>query len=126
MMIIAICVLILNQAWLVTSAAMLIIFLIIGLWFGLTCDIYVGVLVPQLFTTFIVMVCLLYAAERQLKVDFLQLKVNTSLKQDFKEIVEAVPEGILIFSEEEEANKVLIANAEMVRLATAKDTPATP
>jgi hypothetical protein len=50
-----------------------------------------------------------------MKQEFLRLKLNQTLKKDFKQMVEIVPEGILIF-DKDDGNKVLFSNAEMIRI----------
>jgi c-di-AMP phosphodiesterase-like protein len=106
---------VINQKWLVTSAAIFITYLAIALWLGITCELYMGIIIPQLILTFIPLTALVYALERQFKIDFLQNKINRSLKGEFKQMIEAVPEGILIF--DEDGNQVFIANAEILKLA---------
>jgi PAS domain-containing protein len=95
---------------------MLATFVTFGLWLVLTCHLYMGVLIPQFSFLFIVMTALAYAVERQIKLEFLKSEENRSMKHEFQDMLETVPEGIVIFDEKDD-DRVFIANKDMLNLA---------
>lgn len=62
----------------------------------------------------IVIIFVAYFCERKYKHEFLQIKYNRKLKNEFKHILEVVPEAIMIYDSSNE--KVVIANTEFQRL----------
>ena len=62
----------------------------------------------------IVIIFVAYFCERKYKYEFLQIKYNRKLKNEFKHILEVVPEAIMIYDSSNE--KVVMANTEFQKL----------
>ncbi len=62
----------------------------------------------------IVIIFVAYFWERKYKYEFLQIKYNRKLKNEFKHILEVVPEAIMIYDSSNE--KVVMTNTEFQKL----------
>jgi c-di-AMP phosphodiesterase-like protein len=113
-----VCVMMMSKSWILVSAGMALTFLSFSVWLTVVCDLYMGVVAAQFSMVYVVLTVLSYIIERQLKLEFVQSSENNSLKQEFRQMLDVVPEGILIYDQAENGNqRVLIANNEMLRIA---------
>ncbi len=73
-----------------------------------------GVILPQQVMFAIVLIFVAYFCERKYKYEFLQIKNNRKLKNEFKHILEVVPEAIMIY--DPKTLEVVMTNTEFQRL----------
>jgi hypothetical protein len=109
---IAFCIVI-NQNWLLTSLALFLLFTAKTLYIGLVAGLYMGVVVALFIEMWLAFTYITYVVERKYKLEFLQLKTNENLKR-FRQMFQAVPEGILIYDQDKRST--IMSNAELERI----------
>ena len=92
-----IAVVILNQNWIFTTISIFIVYTSECLFYGLLCDIKVNVIAPQYFLLATSLGIMTYYMETKHKSEFLQNKLNRTLKSEFKHMINVMPEAIVIF-----------------------------
>ena len=115
MIILIVAVMILNQNWLITSVAIFISFAAWCLYLVFCLKLYVGVIAPQFALMIAVLSIMTYFMELKYKSEFLQNKKNKTMKQDFRHMLEVMPEAILIY--DPSTKELSYANDELQRLA---------
>ena len=97
MQIIMIAVVILNQNWILTTISIFVAYAAECLFFGLLCGIKINVIAPQFVLLAASLGIMTYYMETKNKSEFLQNKLNRTLKSEFKHMINVMPEAIVIF-----------------------------
>lgn len=98
-MIIFVCVVLLSGSWVYTCLGILATYIITILFFALIVDLYVGVIAPQLFLFQLILSFIAYFCEKKYKFEFLQIKQNQTMKRELENLIESLPESILLYEQ---------------------------
>ncbi len=96
-MTVAVCIIVISQKWVYTSLAILFMLVVSVLFFGLKQKLYLGTLIPQFVLIYFLLTYLAFFCEKRTKTEFLRTQENQELKDEFKSLLEQVPESILLF-----------------------------
>jgi hypothetical protein len=64
---------------------------------GIVLNMYLGIVIPQQVLLFFVLSLICYFCENKYKQEFLSIKYNKKLKNEFKLVLDLIPEGIVIY-----------------------------
>jgi hypothetical protein len=88
---------VLSQSWIVSSFGIVLTIASNVLFYLLFFKMKSGVLIPQQVFLAIILICVTYFCEMKYKHEFMRLRYNMRLKNEFKHVVDVMPEAIVFY-----------------------------